>query len=315
MTVGHVPYGIGVTPSSPLDDVRVLAEGLAYPEGPVAMADGSVLFVEMAAGRVSRCDADGEVSVVAEVGGGPNGAARGPDGAVYVCNNGGVASATRCRPCVQRLEPDTGQVDVLYTEAGGAPLRMPNDLVFDDSGGFWCTDFEGDAILYAAADGSGITRAVSGAPGPNGVGLSPDQSVLYWSQTYTRQVARRRLASPGVVVASPGCSLLALVTTGSVDPYAILVGLPGVQELDSLAVERDGAVCVATLVDSGITVVPADGGPVQKLTLPEDLGEGAVTNLCFGGPDLRTAYITLSLTGRLVSCRWPRPGLRLAFQA
>jgi gluconolactonase len=297
-----------------LEDVQVLAEGLAFPEGPVAMADGSVIFVEIYGGRVSRCDAQGIVSVVAEVGGGPNGAARGPDGAIYIANNGGRASPSRCAPCIQRIEPDTGTVRVLYTEAEGIPLVAPNDLVFDDTGNFWFTDFLGDAILYAAPDGSHISRQVTNAPHPNGIGLSPDQSVLYWAQTHTRQVARRRIESPGVLIPSPGCSIGALASTGAVDWYAILVGLPGVQDLDSLAVDSSGAVCVGTLVDSGITVVPSDGGPVEKYVLPAHIVEGAVTNLCFGGPDLMTAYVTLSLSGRLISCRWHRPGLRLSFQ-
>src|ERR1017187_9736425 len=99
-----------------LQDVHVLAEGLAFPEGPVAMADGSVVFVEIYAGRVSRCDADGNVSVVAGGGGGPNGAARGPDGAMYICNNGGRATPGQPGTCIQRVEPDTGTVRVLYTE-------------------------------------------------------------------------------------------------------------------------------------------------------------------------------------------------------
>ena len=300
-----------------LEDVRVLAEGLAFPEGPVAMADGSVIFVEIYAGLVSRCDAAGDVSVVAEVGGGPNGAARGPDGAIYICNNGGRATPGGHGgpgPCIQRVEAGTGTVRVLYTEADGIPLVGPNDLVFDDTGNFWFTDFLGDAILYASPDGRHISREVTNVPNPNGIGLSPDQSMLYWAQTHTRQVARRKIESPGVLISSPGCSIRALAGTGAVDWDAILVGLPGVQELDSLAVDSSGAVCVGTLVDSGITVVPSGGEPVEKYTLPAHIVEGAVTNLCFGGPDLMTAYVTLSLSGRLISCRWPQPGLRLSFQ-
>jgi gluconolactonase len=81
-----------------------------------------------------------------------------------------------------------------------------------------------------------------------------------------------------------------------------------------LAVEGGGAVCVGTLLDSGVTVVWPEDGSYEKYTLPVDLADGAVTNICFGGPDLRTAYITCSVTGRLISCRWPRPGLQLAFQ-
>jgi gluconolactonase len=297
-----------------LQEVKVLAEGLAFPEGPVAMRDGSVIFVENYAGRVSRCDASGAVSTVADVGGGPNGAAMGPDGALYICNNGGRASPTQCSPCIQRIDLQTRAVTVLYTEADGQPLGSPNDLVFDDTGNFWFTDFLGEAILYASPDGRHISRQVTDILSPNGIGLSPDQSVLYWAQTYTRQVARRWLESPGVLVPSPGCSIRALSKNGSVDLDTILIGLPGIEELDSLAIDSSGAVCVGTLVDSGINVVPCDGGPVEKFTLPDHLVEGAVTNICFGGPDLMTAFVTLSFSGRLISCRWHRPGLRLSFQ-
>lgn len=297
-----------------LQDVDVVAENLDFPEGPVAMADGSVVVVEINAGRVSRCSPDGSRSVVAEVGGGPNGAARGPDGALYICNNGGPRGDERRKPCIQRVDPATGSVDVLYTEAAGEPLRAPNDLVFDNTGNFWFTDIVAGAIFYASPEGTSIDLAIDQVPAPNGIGLSPDGTVLYWAQTFTRQVMRRLLDGPGHVVPSAGCNIQALIQNGSVDHEALLLGLPGAQELDSLAVEQGGTVCVGTLVDSGITAVSGDGSAVEKFTLPEQLADGAVTNICFGGDDLRTAFITLSLTGRLVSCRWPRPGLRLHFQ-
>src|SRR5215475_2316182 len=74
---------------------EVVAEGLQFPEGPIAVADGSVVLVEIKRGTLSRVTSDGRIEVVAELGGGPNGAAVGPDGAVYVCNNGGFAWADR----------------------------------------------------------------------------------------------------------------------------------------------------------------------------------------------------------------------------
>ena len=297
-----------------LQDVQVVAEGLAFPEGPVAMADGTVVVVELNAGRLTRCCPDGKVSLVADVGGHPAGLAVGPDRALYVCNTGGTSPAGSCPPCIQRVDSETGEAAILYTEAEGVAFGGPDDLVFDHTGSFWFTDLRGNAILYGAPDGSRVVRALNGTPYANGIGLSPDESVLYWAQTYTRQVIRRRLSAPGEMVPSPGCSIASLVEFGRVDWDCLLVGLPGAQELDSLAVDSSGAVCVGTLVDSGITVIPAGGGPVEKLTLPERVADGAVTNICFGGPDLGTAFITLSLTGRLISCRWPRPGLRLAFQ-
>ena len=69
--------------------IREIASGLRFPEGPIAMADGSVVLVEIARGTLSRVTPAGKVEVIAELGGGPNGAALGPDGKVYVCNNGG----------------------------------------------------------------------------------------------------------------------------------------------------------------------------------------------------------------------------------
>lgn len=83
------------TVSSPTTEVRIIAAGLEFPEGPIAMTDGSVLVTEIAAGTLTRVSPDGRIERIAELGGGPNGAAIGPDGAVYVCNNGGSFSFHR----------------------------------------------------------------------------------------------------------------------------------------------------------------------------------------------------------------------------
>lgn len=306
---------IGVPLVAELPAPRVIAEGLSFPEGPVALSDESVLVVEMRRGTISCCGRDGSVSVVADVGGGPNGAAIGPDGHLYVCNNGGRSSQSARQPSIQVVDLDTGRFWDLYVECDGIPFGSPNDLVFDETGNFWFTDLRGNSIYYASPDGRSVERALERVANPNGVGLAPDGSSLYWAQTHTRQVMRRRLLAPGKLRPSPGYGINALLETGSVDPDSLVVGLPGGQELDSLAVEADGSVCVGTLVDSGITVVDPSGGVREKYVLPPDLADGAVTNICFGGSDMCTAYLTLSVTGRLVECRWPRPGLPLCFNS
>src|SRR3954452_18191137 len=120
------------------------------------MPDGSVLVCEIARRTLSRVTPDGRIEVVAETGGGPNGAAIGPDGAAYIANNGGAmvwherngsvlpglfpeaGSWTGGR--IQRVGLATGAVDVLYTEGDGRPLLAPNDLVVDAHGGLWFTD-------------------------------------------------------------------------------------------------------------------------------------------------------------------------------
>ena len=74
-----------------MPEMRVLATGLEFPEGPIAMPDGSVLLVEIRGRRLTRVYPDGRKQVVAEIPGGPNGAAMGPDGKCYICNNGGFS--------------------------------------------------------------------------------------------------------------------------------------------------------------------------------------------------------------------------------
>jgi gluconolactonase len=89
----------------------------------------------------------------------------------------------------------------------------------------------------------------------------------------------------------------------------LVTGLPGLQFFDSLGVEASGNVCVATLANGGITIVSPDGSSVEHVAMPDPL----TTNICFGGEKLETAYVTLSGSGRLVSLRWRRPGLKLAY--
>jgi gluconolactonase len=106
-----------------MTDHHVMAEGLLFPEGPVACADGSVLLVEIQRGTVTRVFDDGRVAVFADIGGGPNGLAEGPDGALYICNNGGflftrIEGLNRVKPGVpegyaggwiERLDPSSGE--------------------------------------------------------------------------------------------------------------------------------------------------------------------------------------------------------------
>lgn len=117
------------------------------------MADGSVLVVEIARGTLSRVSPDGTIDVVCETGGGPNGAAIGPGDDCFICNNGGfnwVHRNGRTYPGdqaddytggrIERVDMSTGRVETLYEAADGVRLCGPNDLVFDDAGGFWFTD-------------------------------------------------------------------------------------------------------------------------------------------------------------------------------
>jgi len=299
---------------------RVIARGLGFPEGPVALPDGGVLFVEIATGRLVRLAPGGELAIVAHLGGGPNGAAIGPDGRCYVCNNGGFKWRTDdgfTRPVgealdykggsIQRVNLADGEFETLYTHCDGHPLYGPNDIVFDAHGGFWFTDFGkkfadrimNGGVFYARTDGSLIRRAAYPFLTPNGIGLSPDGRTLYVAETETSRLWSYPLTRPGE---------LALEPFPSPNGGRLVHGLPGYQRFDSLAVEENGNVCVATLVRGGISVFSPRGELLEFHEAPE----GYCTNICFGGPDMRTAYITLSGYGQLFEARWPRRGLKLA---
>jgi gluconolactonase len=299
-------------------DLTLVTDGLYFPEGPVAMADGSVIVVEMKRGALTRVRTDGRHEIVAQLGEGPNGAAIGPDGAVYVCNNGGAwgweegelhlpgaPPAEYHGGSIQRVDLKTGRFATLYDACDGKPLNSPNDIVFDRQGGFWFTclgQSDGEvrrlgAVYYARIDGTKIVRWRSGLFSPNGIGLSPDERVVYMADCMKGQLLAFDLAAPGEM--RPAESLAG---------GRVIATLPGFQWLDSLAVEADGRICVATIWNGGITVFEPNGA-YEHCPFPD----AVTTNICFGGADMCDAWVTCSSTGKLYRCRWPRPGLRLSF--
>jgi len=304
-----------------MSELTILASGLRFPEGPVAMPDGSVILVEIAAGRITRLRTDGSRETVAETGGGPNGLALGPDGKLYCCNNGGFGWADMQgllvphgtasdyeTGSIQRIDIATGAVETLYSEASNAPLCGPNDIVFDTAGGFWFTDHgktrarsrDVTGVFYARADGSDCREVIFPLENPNGIGLSPDGKRLYVAETYTAKLWAFDIVAPGEIAAGSGLS-------GGGGTF--LHGAAGYTYFDSLGVDSAGNICVATIGESGISVVSPEGGLVDFVPTPDPF----TTNICWGGEDMMTAWITLSGTGQLATMRWPRPGARLAY--
>lgn len=293
-----------------------LASGLQFPEGPVWIEDNSVLLVEMARQTITRISSDGKKSIVAETPGGPNGLAMGPNGSLYVCNNGGMVRFRGGNPIgferfhikdkprgrIEILLP-SGRLETMYDSCDGEPLISPNDLVFDEDGGFWFTDFglslpdviRRGAIYYAAANGSRIQKVVSSLVTANGIGLSPDGETVHISETYIGRLSSFPASSREDTTQEPNLTPLGV--------------LPVLGNFDSLAVLANGDVCSGTVVHGGISVFRPRHGFVRHVPLPDPI----VTNICFGGVDMRDAFVTLGTTGRLIKMRWPEPGLRLAF--
>lgn len=300
-------------------DITEIADGLTFPEGPVWMPDGTIFVTELGAGCVTRIGPDGAKSRLSDNGGSPNGLAIGLDGALWCANSGGwdfhevmglripvtELPAHHSGGRLERIDLTNGSVDAICREVDGNPLIGPNDLVVDVHGGIWFTDHGRNAgrvhhnggVYYRSADGV-VTEVAYPIDSPNGIGLSPDGNALYVAETHTGRVFHWNVKGPGVLeFANP------LGGAGGM----LLHGFEGMQLLDSLAVDADGNVVVATLVTGALSVIAPSGELLEQWAL----GDPMVTNVCFGGAGLRTAYATCSGTGRLVSFDYPRGGLKL----
>ena len=303
---------------------KVIAKDLKFPEGPIFMNDGSIILVEIARGTLSKVNINGSVEVVADLGGGPNGAAIGPDGHCYVCNNGGFEwevslGKKGMRPIsqsknyiggsIQKVNLSTGQYSTLYTECNGVALKGPNDIVFDKNGNFWFTDLgkvrkrnmDRGAIYWAKSDGSEIKEVIQPFMTPNGIGLSPDEQTLYVAETEGGKLYSYKIINEGQVEK--------ITFPESINGGKLLNIEGGIKRFDSLALEENGNICVATLINGGISVISPEGNLVEFVKFDDPY----ITNICFGSQNLKTAYITASFEGILLEVDWNRQGLPLNF--
>ena len=299
-----------------------ITNDLMFPEGPISMQDGSIILVEIARGTLTQVHSNGSKDILAELGGGPNGAAIGPDGCVYVCNNGGFEwhnidgllipggqgddySGGR----IEKVDIKSGSVETIYTECDGNPLKGPNDIVFDKEGGFWFTDLgksygrqkDQGALFYATPDGKFIKEVVFPIESANGVGLSPEEDIVYVADTTPGRLWGYPITEPGVISGPK--------SFGVHSDMHFIHGSSELALFDSLAVDSEGWINVATIFKGGITRIAPDKSGFEFFETDDLL----TTNICFGGEDLKTAYITLSSTGRLVKTDWDTPGHKLNF--
>ncbi len=331
--------------------LEVVCQGLGFSEGPVAMPDGTILLVDIKKECVTRVRPDGSQEPVAKVRGGPNGAAIGPDGRLFICNNGGFdwvemplpggqiitvgehQAANYVGGSVQALDLGSGKLETLYTDcqigtdmSGLGPraprelplpssLRGPDDLVFDAAGGLWIADFgksrprdrDTSGVYYAHADGSYIREKIFPLDGPNGIALSPAGDRLYVSLTFRRQLLYWELDGPGSIRPNPA----------TIDgAYVLNAAMPG--DLDSIKVDEQGNIYVLTILrqkspfcNGGVTVVSPKGEIIEffEIALPGKFVP-MPSNICWGGPDRMTAYITCGGSDMLVKVRTSIPGLK-----
>lgn len=302
---------------------EVVAVGLEFPEGPVALDDGSLLVSEMAAGRISVVRPDGRVEAVTDTGGGPNGLALLPDGRLVVCQTGGsgwkvrpwpfdVPGSVRLRlpdgPAAQPVDPQVqvidadGSVSTLHAAGDGdGALSKPSDVAVDREGGMYVTDFGGIrgrvrtvAGVHYAPPGGELREIVFPVELANGIALAPGESELHVTETRTRRVWGFELESPGVV--GRWRSIATLPAGGPLD----------FGSADGCAVDVEGNIAVATIGLGGITIVSPTGGVVAAGPMPDD---PMPTNVAFGGAAGSTIYVTCGATGRVLATDdWDVPG-------
>ena len=307
-------------------ETDIITDELNFPEGPIYLNDDSVLLVEIARGTLTKVFMNGKKEILCELGGGPNGAAIGPDGYCYICNNGGfewdlskdkkfmrpvLQSKTYKNGRIEKVNLKSGKFQTLYDSCNDIPLNGPNDIVFDKKGNFWFTDLgkvrdrtmDRGAIYWAKADGSKIKEVIHPFMTPNGIGLSPDEKTLYVAETEGGKLYSYQIIGEGEVKKMDFPS--------SVNGGILMNIEGGLKRFDSLAVEKNGYVCVGTLVDGGISVISPSSGLVEFWSLDDPY----ITNICFGGDYFKTAFITASYQGMLLKANWHREGLKLNFHS
>jgi gluconolactonase len=286
-------------------EVRVIARGLAFPEGPAIAPDGGLVVTEIAGGQITRVHPDGRTEPFSVTGGGPNGCAFGPDGALYVCNNGGswpvgvpstekAGKPPRPGPGVLQRQAPGGEVEVAVAEIDGQPLNAPNDLAFDAQGGVYFTDPVWDgrpgAICYLGPDGV-ARRCHVGLRFPNGIGVTADGRFVVACESMTGMLWSFKVSAPGVL--------------GDPKPNGH-IGRRSVP--DGFCFDSAGRMIVAGHNTNLLFVLEeGDGRPVEAIELPD----AGPTNCCFGGPDHRTLYVTSSDVGDVLAIEWPVPGMKL----
>lgn len=208
-------------------------------------------------------------------------------------------------------------------------LRGPDDLVFDSDGGFWFTDWgksngitrDMSGVYYVPKGSQQPILKIPGRMSPNGIALSPDQTRLYVAESIPRWIVYWELSGPGEIkcnLRDPKNPASLRTLDGS---YLLTAEIPGCGQLDSMCLDEEGNLYVATYlpngldptINGGITVVSPTGKVLEFMEFDVGAPEPLPSNICFGGLDRRTAFMTLAGTGRIVSCQMKIPGLKHAF--
>lgn len=258
-----------------------VSDGVMPLEGPSFDRQGNLLFLDIYGGRVLRLSEDRQLSTVySEPGLHPAGIAIHRDGRIFVGAVGSVNSEGQFADgCVIALDPDGSKRQTVVAPALG---HVVDDLVFDNEGGFYFTDFRGTAtnraggVYYVAPGYQSVKPVLPDMCGANGVALSPDGKVLWATEYFANRLHRIDLKAPGAIARS-----------GSMVPYHFVGRAP-----DSMRTDSAGNVYVAMQRQGRILAFSPFGVPIGQILLPgrEDNHFLQCTSLAFV-PESRNLFI------------------------
>lgn len=269
-----------------VDVQRGGAATASFLEGPSFDREGNLYVVDVPYGRVFRVSPGGEVSLVTEYDGEPNGLKVHKDGRIFIAD---------FRRGIMLLDPRTGAVTPVLERPNLDPFKGVNDLVFAGNGDLYFTD-QGmtglqdptGRLFRLRADGR-LETLLDNVPSPNGLVLNPSETAVYLAVTRGNCVWR-----------------VPLLPDGGVTKVGVFVQLSGgLGGPDGLALDEQGNLAIAHFGLGTVWLVSPLGEPLYRIRSGAGL---ATTNVAYGGPDRRTLYITESETGSILTARVDVPG-------
>ena len=285
-----------VVPSTVVAQTPEIAAAVAFTEGPTVDRDGNVYFTEMVSQRIFKLSASGVLSTFREQSNNANGLLVDPQGRLIACE-GADSSRTgvlvKFKPQITRTDLQTGRREVLADHYRGTPFVGPNDVTIDGKGRLYFTDMPGGAVYRI--DGPGQLSRILAAPDvqrPNGIQISPDDTRLYLIEANgaeggARMIRAYDLRADGTVGNMrvhynfyPGRSADGM----SIDTQGNLYASAGMNQLRGTSETLD--------TKTGVYVISPQGTLLRFIPIPEDF----ITNNAFGGPDMKTLYVTAGKT-------------------
>jgi gluconolactonase len=273
-----------------------IATTVAFTEGPVADRDGNVYFTELVFQRIMKLDPKGVLSIYREPSNNANGLLIDPEGRLIACEGASsqrMGVPQKFKPQVTRTDLRTGTIEILADNYEGKPFVGPNDVTIDGKGRLYFTDLPGGAVYRVDAPGR-VTRVLA-APDiqrPNGIQVSPDDRTLYVIEANQAEGGARMIRAFDLNVDGttgrmrvhynfyPGRSADGM----SIDTEGNLYASAGMGQLRGTSETLD--------TKTGVHVISPQGKLLKFIPIPEDY----ITNNAFGGPDMKTLYVTAGKT-------------------